>query len=206
MPQAATTQITKPAPTAAVGNGHMRPRLAPIEKPKSPLMRLIYWVSKRKFGKVPDGMKVVIPRVPKLLNISLAAQKLEKSLRVDKETAQLVALEVATINGCGACVDCAFMTVVMKGLNMEKFNAVAEYRTNPLFPARQRAALAYAEEVTRTRNASDATFAALRPHFNDQEIAELTVVIAFQNMANLINIPLGIGSDGLCAIMQARKR
>lgn len=206
MPQALTTQITKSAPTEPMQNGHARVRLPYIEKPKGLFMRFVYWVSRRKFGKVPDGLKVVIPRVPKLLNISMAMQKFEKSLHVDKETAKLVTVEVATINGCGACVDYDLMTVVVKNMNMEKFHAVAEYRTNPLFPARQRAALAYAEEVTRTRKASDATFASLKKHFNDQEIAELTVLIAASNMFNLINIPLGIGSDGLCAIMQARKR
>lgn len=187
-------------------NGHPSLRLSPIEKPKGLLLRLIYWVSRKKFGKVPGGMKVVVTRVPKLLNLSMAAHKFEKSLHIDKETHYLVGLAVSTINGCTFCVDLARMMVVMKDMNMAKFDAVLDYPMSPLFSARQRAALAYAEEVTRTRTAGDATFANLKLHFSEQEIAELTVIIALQTMANLINRPLGIGSDGLCAIAQARKR
>ena len=186
-------------------NGHATLRLLPIEKPRGLLLRLAYWASMKRFGQVPSGMKVVVARVPRLLNISKAAHTLDRSLSVDKETAYLAGLAVATINGCNACTDLARMTAVMKGMDLEKFHAVGEYKTSPLFSPRQRAALAYAGEVTRTVAVSDATFDALRPHFNDQEIAELTVIIAFQNMANRINVPLGIGSDGLCEIVQARR-
>jgi len=51
---------------------------------------------------------------------------------------------------------------------------------------------------------SDATFAELQRHFNEREIVEITWLNALENYYNLINLPLGIESDGLCAIAERR--
>jgi alkylhydroperoxidase family enzyme len=87
---------------------------------------------------------------------------------------------------------------------MDKFNALSEYRTSPLFSERERAAMAYVEEATRHKRVSDPTFEALRKHFNEREIVEITWLNAVENYYNLINLPLEIESDGFCAIAQAR--
>jgi alkylhydroperoxidase family enzyme len=79
------------------------------------------------------------------------------------------------------------------------------HRTRPLFSIRERAALAYAEEATRHKRVSDATFEALRQHFSEREIVEITWVNAVENYYNLINLPLEIKSDGFCAISQTQK-
>jgi alkylhydroperoxidase family enzyme len=60
------------------------------------------------------------------------------------------------------------------------------------------------EGATRHRRVSDATFGALRKHFNESEIVEITWLNAVHNYYNLINLPLEIESDGLCAIAQGR--
>jgi alkylhydroperoxidase family enzyme len=112
----------------------------------------------------------------------------------------------AEINGCAFCVDIGRAVAIRHHLGMEKFNALMEYRTSPLFSERERAALAYVEEATRHKRVSDATFAALRAHFNEREIAEITWLNAVENYYNLINLPLEIESDGLCAIAEAQTR
>ena len=65
-----------------------------------------------------------------------------------------------------------------------------------------RAALAYATEVTRTRTATDATFDALRPHFDERQIAELVWLVAFTVFHNTIARPLGLSSDGFCELLE----
>jgi alkylhydroperoxidase family enzyme len=45
----------------------------------------------------------------------------------------------------------------------------------------------------------------MQKHFNDREIVEITVLNAAENFYNLLNIPLEIEEDGLCAIQQGRK-
>ena len=72
-----------------------------------------------------------------------------------------------------------------------------------MFSARERAALAYVEEATRTKIVSDATFGELAKHFGDREIAELTLANAIENFYNLLNLPLKVESDGLEALAAA---
>src|SRR5207237_10306819 len=105
--------------------------------------------------------------------------------------------------GCECCVARWRSRAIREHLAMEQFDALPESRTSPLFSARERAALAYAEEATKNRRVSDATFEELRKHFSEEEIAEITWVNAIENYYNLLNIPLEIGSDGYCSIAQA---
>jgi len=180
-------------------------RLAPIENPPQLIAKIAYWMTKRRLGKVMTPMKVVYARIPALFRLAYAEVNIvEKKLKVDPATSILVRTWAAMINECTFCVDIAKAAALYKHLTLEKLEALPSYRTSPLFDARERAALAYVEEATRHKHVSDATFAELQRHFNEREIVEITWLNALENYYNLINLPLGIGSDGLCAIAQRR--
>jgi alkylhydroperoxidase family enzyme len=180
-------------------------RLEPIEKPKGLMMRIAFWMARRQLGKVITPMKVLYPRMPGMLRLSYEIQKFElKGIRLEPELHFMVATLAAQINGCGFCLDIGRAMAIRQHLQMQKLNALSEYRTSPLFSDRERAALAYVEEATRHKRVCDATFEALRKHFSEREIVEITWLNAIENYYNLINLPLEIGSDGLCAIAQAR--
>lgn len=180
-------------------------RLEPIEKPKGLLMRIAFWMTRRQFGKVMTPMKVLYPRMPGMLKLSYEIVKFEtKGIRLEPGLHFMVVMLASQINGCGFCMDLARAMAIREHLGMEKFNALSEYRVNPLFSDRERAALTYVEEATRHKRVSDAVFGALRRHFSDWEIAEITWLNALENYYNLINVPLEIESDGFCAIAQAR--
>lgn len=74
------------------------------------------------------------------------------------------------------------------------------WRTTAVFSPAERAALAFVEEATTSKHVSDATFEELRRHFDDRQIAELTLSNAIENFYNLLNLPLRIESDGLESI------
>ncbi len=180
-------------------------RLAPIEKPKHLVTRIVYWMTKRRLGKVMTPMKVVYARMPKIFRLVYEEVKLiENGITVDPMISFLVRSWVATINGCTFCVDIAQAVAIQKHMALEKFHALPEYRTNPLYSDRERAALAYVEEATRAKRVGDATFENLRRHFDEREIVEITWLNAIENYYNLINLPLEIESDGLCAIAERR--
>lgn len=180
-------------------------RLEPIEKPKGLMMRIAFWMTQRQLGKVLTSMKVLYPRMPGILKLSYEIQKFEmKGIRLDPALHFMVATLASEINGCNCCVDLARSMAIRAHLGMEKFNALLGYRTSPLYSDRERAALAYVEEATRHKHVSAATFEALRKHFTEREIVEITWLNAVHNYYNLINIPLEIGSDGFCEIAQAR--
>lgn len=81
-----------------------------------------------------------------------------------------------------------------------KLDALSQYDGSPLFTGRKRATLACAEAVTDPAcRVDDAFFARLRQHFTNQEIMELTALIAYQNMSSKFNSALSIPAQGFCA-------
>ena len=69
-----------------------------------------------------------------------------------------------------------------EGLTQEECDALADWRASPHFDARERAALAFTDASTREVEVPDAVFEALRRHFNERQIVELTVLIGTYNM------------------------
>ena len=66
--------------------------------------------------------------------------------------------------------------------------AIPGWRRSALFDDRERAVIDYAEQITTNSNAvTDAQLAALRKHYSDPQIVELTMVTALANMTNRIN-------------------
>ena len=180
-------------------------RLDPIENPKSWMLRLAYRASMKRLGKVMSPMKVVYARIPGVLRASYELSKFEeKGIQLDPVIKLMVKSLTAQINQCGFCMDIAEAFAVGKSMGLEKLHALPEYKTSSLFSPRERAALAYAEEATRNKRVRDDTFETLRTYYNEREIVEITWVNALENYYNLISIPLGLESDGLCAIAQTR--
>jgi alkylhydroperoxidase family enzyme len=59
-----------------------------------------------------------------------------------------------------------------------------QWQASPLFDARARDALAYADAMTLQVQVPKELFDALRPHFSDRELVELTAVVAAYNMVS----------------------
>lgn len=181
-------------------------RLQPVEHPRGLMMKLAYWMTRRRFGKVITPLKVVNARVPKSMRVSYEISKMmEHGFSLDQELQCLLHTHISQVNQCQFCIDISQAWVVSQGGSLEKLSKLRRYREDPVFTPAERAALAYVEEVSRTKTASDATFDELRRHFSDQQIAEITLLNAFENYYNLINRPLGIESDGLCALVTKNK-
>jgi AhpD family alkylhydroperoxidase len=160
--------------------------------------------AKRQFGQEAENLNVLAHSpgliVPYLMGSRLAQAKTD----LDLETKSLAMHLVAARNGCAWCIDFGLAQAVKDGVPMEKMVAVLDYATDPRFSPAQRAALAFADEVTENHgHASDERFNALKPHFSDREIVELTVSIAIEDFFNRTNGPLGIESQNFCAMPAA---
>jgi alkylhydroperoxidase family enzyme len=83
---------------------------------------------------------------------------------------------------------------LQEGLTLEQCDALADWQSSPLFDDRQRAILAYTDAMTRDIHVPDDVFDSLRPHFDEQQIVELTVLIGTYNMhtrvLQALDIPL----------------
>ncbi|HEX3590984.1 MAG TPA: carboxymuconolactone decarboxylase family protein [Pseudonocardiaceae bacterium] len=101
---------------------------------------------------------------------------------------ELVSLRASQINGCGWCIDMHTKEAEAAGETSTRLHLVAAWRESTVFTEAEQAALAFAEEGTRLADAyqgvSDETWALVRKHFDDDQIAALVAGVALINAAN----------------------
>jgi hypothetical protein len=181
--------------------------LAPVEKP-GPMMKMVYVFSRRQVGKVTAPISVFAARMPLAFgNFYGKLSRLDKKLKLPKETALLIREQVASVNTCLWCMDSA-RWFALKGPkdNLARLDALQEYRTSPLFSNADRAALDYATQLTSTRQVEPDTFATLNRHYSEREICDIVWLVASEHLYNMTNVGLGIGSEGLCELSVQRAK
>jgi len=115
--------------------------LAPIEKPDGLMMKIVYAMTRRQFGKVLTPLKVFAARMPLAFGVFYGRiSKLDKKLTLPEETAMLVREQVARINVCLFCIDIGRSFTIKAKMNQAKFDALEEYKTSPLFTDAERCA------------------------------------------------------------------
>lgn len=103
----------------------------------------------------------------------------------------LVYLRVSQINNCAYCLDMHTRDLLKKGAKVEKLALVQAWaEAGDLFDERERAALAWAESVTRVAQTGvpDADYQAARAVFNERELVDLTIAIGVMNLYNRMAI------------------
>jgi len=175
------------------------PLLPPIENPKRLIMKLVYVMARRQFGKVITPMKVFVARLPVAFGQFYGRiSALDKKLLLPPETAMLIREQVARINVCLFCLDIGRYFTIKASMNQAKFDALDQYRTNDLFSDAERVALDYATELTTNKNVDPETFARVARHYSERQICEIVWLIASEHFYNMTNIALNIHSDMLC--------
>jgi alkylhydroperoxidase family enzyme len=124
--------------------------LPPIEKPKGLMMKLVYAMTRRQFGKVLTPLKVFCARMPLTFGQFYGKiSALDKKLHLPPETAMLIREQVARTNVCLFCVDIGRWFTIKVSMNEAKFNALDQYRSSYLFSDAERAALDYVTDLTK---------------------------------------------------------
>ncbi|MDP9869315.1 MULTISPECIES: carboxymuconolactone decarboxylase family protein [Streptosporangium] len=124
----------------------------------------------------------------RIYNVALAIQ----NSPLPQTTQDLVMLRASQINGCGFCVDCHTKDATAAGESALRLHLVAAWRESTVFTEAERAALALTEEGTRLADTHhgvhDETWAQIRKHYNDDQIAALVSLIAMINANNRLNV------------------
>ena len=120
---------------------------------------------------------------------------LEPSLR------ELVKLRASQINGCAYCVDMHSHDARALGETEQRLYSLPTWRESPFYSDRERAALAWTDALTLVAvdHVPDAVFEQVRPHFTDEELANLTLAIGTINAWNRF----GVGFRDVPAIREA---
>ena len=180
--------------------------LPPIERPHGLILKLAYFFTRRQFGKVLTPVKVHSARLPAAFGLFYAKiGKLDKRLTLPPELALLLREQVARLNVCLFCIDIGRAFTIKAAMNQAKFDGLDEYKANPLFSEKERAALDYVTELTKEKKMAPETFARLARHFSEREICEIVWLVASEHLYNLTNIGLNIHSDMLCDISRHKK-
>ena len=108
-----------------------------------------------------------------------------------KALVDLVYLRVSQINGCAYCIDMHSRDLLKEGMTVEKLVLVPVWReAGALFDDTERAALAWAETVTRVAetHVPDADYEAAAAMFDRKQLADLTIAIGLMNAYNRLAI------------------
>lgn len=128
------------------------------------------------------------PKLPQALS-GLSVALGEAS--IGKTLADLIYLRVSQINGCAYCTDSHWKDLVHAGVDARKLNTLGVWHESPFFSPAERATLAWSDVLTQPRQPAqlqDECFEALRAHFNEQQIVEISFAIACMNAWNRIGI------------------
>jgi AhpD family alkylhydroperoxidase len=108
-----------------------------------------------------------------------------------RDLVDLVNLRISLINGCAYCIDMHSADLLKSGLSAGKLALVPVwFEAENLFSDREKAALRWAETVTNVSHTHipDEEFEAVKQHFNEKELADLTIAIGLMNAYNRMAI------------------
>lgn len=109
---------------------------------------------------------------------------------IEARLRELIRIHASQVNGCGYCIDMHTKDARAVGETEQRIYALPAWRETPYFTARERAALALTEEVTRLaeRHMPDHVYEAAAAEFTDTEIAALLSAIVVINAWNMIGV------------------
>jgi AhpD family alkylhydroperoxidase len=132
-------------------------------------------------------MSVRVPLDPKkfgdVLGGMLGLNKVIESSGLEEKLLLLVEIRVSQINGCGFCIDMHTKDARLAGETEQRIYLLSAWREAPMYSERERAALAWAEAVTRLENGHvpDEVYRQAREHFDEQQLMKLTLQIVAIN-------------------------
>jgi AhpD family alkylhydroperoxidase len=171
-------------------------------------LRPFFWNQKRKYGQILKPA-LIWARVPRLFAaIAILYGVLDrKSSPIDPVLRSLITVRVSQINGCRFCIDINSAVLAKRTGSMNKVEALERWQESELFDNKERVVLEYVEAVTYTgRQVDDNLTQRLYEYFNEDEIVELTGLIAFQNLSSKFNSALDLPAQGFCRLPESADR
>jgi AhpD family alkylhydroperoxidase len=169
-------------------------------------LKPFFWNQRRKYGSVLQP-GLLWGRSPLLFAaVALLYGALDRRRSpVAPELRSLLTVRVSQLNGCRFCVDLNGMTLARRAGGTDKLLALANWRDSACFTPAERAALAYAEAMTLPEpGVTAAQREAMRSAFGDDEIVEITGLVAFQNLSSKFNAAMDVPAQGFCVLPAAQ--
>jgi AhpD family alkylhydroperoxidase len=109
---------------------------------------------------------------------------------IEASLQDLVKLRASQLNGCAYCVDMHYLDARANGETEQRLSTLTVWQETPFFTERERAALLWTESVTLISrdHVPDEVYEQAHAHFTDEELVNLTLVIATINAWNRLCI------------------
>ncbi|GLZ33953.1 transposase [Lentzea sp. NBRC 105346] len=170
-------------------------------KNANPLLKLLYWFAKKKFGAVPEPMTVAAHH-PKLLMASATHELMTPN--TTGALGELVQYRTAVRLGCEWCIDFGAMLQKHAGLDIDRLKEIDDYATSDKYTDTERLALKLADAMTATPpTVTDDLIHQLETGLGRKKLVELTYLIALENSRARFNTAFGITDQGFltaCAV------
>jgi AhpD family alkylhydroperoxidase len=124
------------------------------------------------------------------LDVYRALNAFDAAIDFDPELRELVKIRASQLNGCAFCLDLHLTDAREMGIGQQRLDTLAGWHDSPFFTARERAALALTEAMTRLADGpvSDAIYKEAERHFDPSELAQLILAIVAINSWNRIAV------------------
>ncbi|MEK9646601.1 MAG: peroxidase-related enzyme [Alphaproteobacteria bacterium] len=146
--------------------------------------------SRKVLGFVPNSQRIMAHK-PELLRAFaqlVGAVYGPKNSVLDPRLKSMIAAASSLTAGCMYCVAHTSSTTSLTGVDDEKLSAIWEFETSDKFTEAEKSALRFAQAASAVPNmVTDADFADLRKHYNDEEIVEIVSVISLFGFLNRWN-------------------
>ena len=152
-------------------------RLPPLPQPLDPILKEMF-EKRRAMGGSVINLTLVRGHAPKLARSSeIAAFSLRFDAVTPRDLRELIILRTAQIVGSEYEINQHRPLMKMCGFSDRQIDDVAAWQGSKLFDDRQRAALAFVEQMSRGGEVDDATYDALARRFSPQEIVEIASTV-----------------------------
>lgn len=161
-----------------------------------------FWNQRRKYGVVLEAALLWARSSKLFLGVAILYGMIDRNRSpLNPALRSLVTVLVSQINSCSFCVDLNSAILLKRGVSQGMIDSLPNWRESDLFDLSQKAALDYADAVTKyDRGVDDQIFSELQKHFDDDTIVELTGLIAFQNLSSKFNSALDVPAQGFCRL------
>lgn len=184
-------------------------RITPADPAKLPFwLRWFFRQQEKRYGQHLQPA-LVWSRKPSLfvLFASFWARISRKSSPLPPVLRAMVQVYVAKLTWCHFCVDLNSLTLINEAEGHEKLDELDNWETSTLLSDSEKAALAWTKAMSGAHcEIPDELHQELKKHFDEQQIMELTALVAFQNMSARFNAALDIPSQGLCSMPQDKNK
>jgi AhpD family alkylhydroperoxidase len=126
-----------------------------------------------------ERLKLNSPNFKGVYQAMIGLSSVVKSSTLEPALLELVKTRVSQLNGCGFCLDMHTKDARAAGESEQRLYLISAWREAPLYSERERAALAWAEAVTRLeqQHVADAVYQQARAVFSEAELAVLTLAV-----------------------------